>query len=191
MVPTFTPASVESYALGPTPVYEFLRRARRGFGPDCVAFGGFRIVGATTADWLLQHTLEGTRYDLSSLLRSSALTDTLPELAHGVNRDRMFNFDMVDPMALVASLASALVGHLPDDLSPARPAPAQARDLTTAFLDALVGERLWQATVLESRAAWSEWFACDVWDRTWVIVDTAGSLVWLLCLSSPPPPRRS
>ncbi|MCC7369593.1 MAG: hypothetical protein IT306_14285 [Chloroflexi bacterium] len=190
MRPTFTPASLEDCALAPTPVHDILRRMRWEFGDDRVAFGGFEINGgAATIDWLLQHTLEGTRYDLSPLLHSSALADALPALARGVNPDRMFNFELVEPLAVVPSLAAALAGLAPTNGGTSRVPAGTARDVATDLLDALLGDRLWRATVLASRAAWSDWFACDVWDHSWVLVDVAGRVVWLLCLSSPPPPR--
>ena len=98
--------------------------------------------------------------------------------------------DLRPALALAGSLAGPLVGRLPGDSNAARQFQ-QASDLASGFVDGLLGEGLWHptTTILESRAAWSEWFASDVWDQTWVVVDAERTLVWLLCLSSPRPPR--
>ena len=45
------------------------------FGQDHVVWAGFGVTGARTPDWLLEHTLEGSRFDVGPLLLSRALAD--------------------------------------------------------------------------------------------------------------------
>ena len=164
-----------------------LAAARIEFGPENVQFGGFAVFDGDTPDWLLKHTLEGTRFDLTPLLRSRTFAEAHPDLAERVDQCRMFSFEPIDPLMLAPSLAGALTaGGAGLKRLPHR----RAHSLACDFVDGLLGDGLAEATVLYSRTAWSNWFACDVWDRTWIVADPTSDHVWMLCLTDARLPRR-
>ena len=177
----------EPVAALPPGVAPLLAAARGVFGEAHVRCGGFAVFGEETPDWLLRHTLEGTRFDLGPLLLSKAFRRRMPQLAECVDPDRVANFEQISPLALAASIADALAGG---GASLQRTPVSEAHDLALGFVGGLVGAGLDQVIVLHSRAAWSSWFACDVWDRTWIVADGSTDLVWLLCLTDCSHPRR-
>jgi hypothetical protein len=158
------------------------------FGQDHVVWAGFGVTGARTPDWLLEHTLEGSRFDVGPLLLSRALADAVPALAVGVDPDRMACFEPLSPFGLCGELAQTLI-HGGADLARRLPADA-AYGAAREFVDAVLGPAIDRHLVLQSRAAWSAWFARDVWDRTWVIADPATDRVSLLCVTDVAPPFR-
>lgn len=161
--------------------------ARIEFGHENVCFGGFAIFDGETPEWMMNHTLEGTRYDLAPLLLSRVFAEAQPHLAERVDRCRIFGFEQLEPLALAPSLASVLAaGSAGLKRLPHR----RAHDIAFDFVMGLLGDALGQATVLHSRTAWSGWFACDVWDRTWVIADPATDHIWLLAMTDGRPPHR-
>jgi hypothetical protein len=162
--------------------------ARALFGVNRVAFVGFVTESAGPEPyWFLEHTLEGTRIDLGRLLRSRALEQVCPDLATRVNPDRMFSFSEVEPLALIPLLAGALAAGDPRGV---RLPMTEAHDLASNFVNSQIGSSLDGVVVLHSRACWSDWFACDAWDQTWVIARRDGSGVTLLCLTGGHPPGR-
>jgi hypothetical protein len=181
-LPTFEPSAAHPEWSGP-----LLAATRLLFGPEQVSFGGFAIFDGDTPDWLLSHTLEGTRFDLGPLLLSRTFADALPDLAERVDRCSMFAFEQLDAMALAPSLAGVLTAGGADMK---RLPHRRAHDLAFDFVNGLLGDAFGQATVLHSRTAWSGWFACDVWDRTWIIADPTTDHIWLLCLTDGKPPQR-
>src|SRR6476659_2943611 len=76
----------------------------RVFGQDHVAWAGFGVIGGRTLDWLLEHTLEGSRFDLGPLLLSRAFADVVPALAAGVDPDRMACFEPLSPFSLCGEI---------------------------------------------------------------------------------------
>lgn len=160
------------------------------FGADRVAWAGFTIAGGATPDWLLRHTLEGSRFDLGPLLLSDIFGEAVPLLADGVSPDRMASFESLSSYGLCGEIAEVLVAG-GADLAGRMPTGAAQR-VAHDGIDALIGQRCDEITVLRSRVAWSSWFACDVWDRTWVVADAGRGQVWLLCVTdvaplTPPP----
>jgi hypothetical protein len=181
-LPSFEPSAAEIEWSGP-----LLAAARLLFGPENVSFIGFAVFDGDTPDWLLRHTLEGTSWDLTPLLRSRSFANASPLLSIGVDPCRMFSFRQLEPLELAASLASVLTGG---GASQKRFPHRRAHDLAFDFVEGLLGGEFGQATVLHSRTAWSGWFACDVWDRTWIIADAASDHIWLLCVTDGQPPGR-
>ena len=151
------------------------------FGAQHVAWAGFSVVGSATPDWLFQHTLEGSRLDLGPLLLSEPFAESRPVLAAHVNPDRMACFELRSAFDLGGEIAKTLTSGGADLARRLRAAPSF--DLGHRFVNALVGRRAEQFVVLHSRAAWSAWFACDVWDQTWAIADAGTNRVWLLCVT--------
>lgn len=181
-MPSFVPTKASVEWSGP-----LLAAAQIEFGPENVEFGGFAIFDGDTPDWLLKHTLEGTRFDLTALLRSRTFAEAHPQLAERVDPCRMFAFEQLEPLMLAPSLAGALVsGGTVLKRLPHR----RAHSLACDFVDGLLGDGLVDATVLYSGTAWSGWFAGDVWDRTWIVADAASDHVWIVCLTDARPPRR-
>ena len=180
-MPTFEPSAAPPDWSG-----SLLAAARLLFGPDNVIFGSFAIFDGDTPDWLLNHTLEGTRYDLGPLLLSRTFTDALPLLAERVDPCRIFGFEQLEPLTLAPSLAGALAAG---GASLKRLPHRRAHDLAFDFVNGLLGDDLGHATVLHSRTAWTDWFACDVWDRTWVIADPATDHIWVISFTDGHRPR--
>jgi len=158
------------------------------FGEQHVAWAAFTVVGAQSPDWMLQHLMEGTRFDLSPLFLSDAFRAAVPALAHRIDPDRTGNFDQLNAYALSGSLAEALAAG--GERRSSRPAARDAHVLALDFVEELLGARFADAFVLYSRAAWSTWFSSDVWDRTWIVADCAAGHLWLLSVTDGPPPRR-
>lgn len=163
------------------PTEPLVDAARSVFGNVNVAFAGFVCEPAACKPyWFLEHTLEGTRLDLGQLLRSRGFTLARPTLARGVSADRMSGFSEIDPLSLVPSLAGALAAGGADGL---RLPITRAHELATSFVNGWIGERAGDVVTLHSRVCWSDWFACDVWDQTWIIAERDGSAVTLLCVT--------
>ncbi|MGE3268800.1 MAG: hypothetical protein AB7P40_08650, partial [Chloroflexota bacterium] len=160
----------------PDGVASLLAAARTIFGEAHVRYAGFTICPEVPPYWLLSHMLEGTRYDLGPLLESAAFRQHCPDLAAGLNPDRTSNFEMLSPFSLSASLADALLGG---GASLRRPSVQEAQSLARDFTGAVLCDHHEQLAVLTSAAAWSDWFACDVWDRTWILADQSCASVWL------------
>lgn len=154
---------------------------RDGFGEESVALAAFTVTGGRLPDCILSHTLEGSRFDLSPLLLSDALRQAAPALARLVDPDRLFCFELLSPLLLSAAVAEALVAGGPAPAS--RVKTSAAHQLVSAWVDALIGDRYDDIVILHSRTAWSSWFGCEVWDRTWIVADCAVGRVWLLCLT--------
>lgn len=154
------------------------------FGADRVGLAGFAIFG-DDAWWFLRHTVDGTRYDLGPLLASEALRAALPAVAGRVNPDRLSCFAPLSPLLLAGHIAQILTAGGPDHC---RVAVHAARGAAHDFVDAVLGDRHADMTVLHSRTGWSRWFHGDVWDRTWAVVDHPRNRVWLLCVTAPSPP---
>jgi hypothetical protein len=151
------------------------------FGESHVRVLRFAVRGADTPDWLIQHTLEGSRFDLGPLLLSSTFAQAAPQLAADVDPDRMACFEQLPSFGLDGELAGVLAaGGV--DIRLRLPAP-DAHAAASGFVDALIGARFDEVFVLHTRTAWSRWFACDVWDRTWVVADASTDQVWLLCVT--------
>src|SRR4051812_35326885 len=70
------------------------------FGEGHVHCLQFTVDGDRTSDWLLEHTLEGTRFDLGPLLLSGRFAEAAPDLATGVNPDRMACFEHLSAFEL-------------------------------------------------------------------------------------------
>ena len=162
-------------------IWQVWRALGSVFGADHVVWAGFSVAGAVTPDWLLRHTLEGTRFDLGPLLLSDALAEAAPALARRVDPDRMACFEPLSPFRLCGEVADVLMAG-GADLDGRLPAGAAHRAAHEG-IGALIGPRADEFVVLHSRAAWSSWFACDVWDRTWAVADARMSQVWLLCVT--------
>jgi hypothetical protein len=176
--------SLVTFALTTEPneaVATLLAALRSVFGEQHVAWAGFVVVDRRTPDWLFQHTLEGSRLDLGPLLLSEAFAQSRPALAADVNSDRMACFELLSAFDLGGEIAKALTSGGADLAH--RPRASESLELAHSFVDALVGRRAEEFVVLRSRAAWSAWFACDVWDRTWAIADAGTDQVWLLCVT--------
>jgi hypothetical protein len=154
---------------------------RSVFSDTHVAWAGFDVGGDAAHDWLIRHTLEGSRFDLGPLLLSLSLATALPAVAASVNPDRMACFEPLSPFSLCGDLAQALI-HGGADITRRLPADT-AYEVAHEFADALLGRRVGAQVVLRSRVAWSGWFASDVWDRTWVVADQITNRVWLLCVT--------
>ena len=144
-------------------------------------WAGFTVTGRVTPNWLLRHTLEGTRFDLGALLLSDRLAETLPALGGGANPDRMASFEPLSPFGLCGEIAGVLVAG-GADLTGRMPS-GTAHRVAHDGVGALIGQRADACMVLRSRVAWSSWFACDAWDRTWIIADSVKDQVWLLCVT--------
>jgi hypothetical protein len=153
----------------------------RAFGAESVTLVAFALAGGRLPDCLLQHTLEGSRFDLSPLLLADALKQAAPALARKVDPDRLYSFELQSPLLVSGAIAEALAAGGPT--ADARVESGVAHRLASDWIGALTNHRYGDIVVLHSRAAWSAWFGCEVWDRTWVIADCATSRVWLLCLT--------
>jgi hypothetical protein len=151
------------------------------FGTESVALAAFKLSGGRLPDCLLSHTLEGSRFDLSPLLLAEGLKHAAPALAQRVDPDRLFCFELLSPLLVSATVAEALAAGGPT--CGTHLDPSAAHQLARDWFSALTGDRLNDVVVLHSRTAWSAWFGCEVWDRTWIIADCASSRVWLLCLT--------
>jgi len=151
------------------------------FGAESVALAAFELAGGRLPDCLLRHTLEGSRFDLSPLLLADALRHAAPALARRVDPDHMFGFALQSPLLLSATVAEALAAGGPN--CEARLDAGTAHRVAHAWVSTLTGDRFDDVVVLHSRTAWSAWFGCEVWDRTWIIADCAASRIWLLCLT--------
>jgi hypothetical protein len=167
---------------------ELLQLARQAFGTDCVSWAGLRLSETAPPDWLLEHTLEGTRIDVGPMVRSDALRVQAPQLVERIDRDRLVNFEYVHPLALAGTLAEVIAAG---GSCGRRPPTRLARDVARACADGLIEDHLGSVVILHSRVAWSGWFASDVWDRSWIVVESATRHVWLLCLTGGRPLRRS
>jgi hypothetical protein len=59
----------------------------------------------------------------------------------------------------------------------------EAKQLGSAFVDAVVGARHEQFHVYLSHRAWSPWFFDLAWDSTYLLVDDADKAITLLCIT--------
>lgn len=122
-----------------------------------------------------------------ALLDSAAVRETLPELegtqplpGDPTRRDLGFK-ESWGTLTLDGELAALLVHG--GAYKSFQGTPTQAKQLGTAFVDALVGERHAEFKVYRSFDAWSPWFHNVAWDSTWLLIDQGRNEVILLCVT--------
>ncbi|MCF4121739.1 hypothetical protein L1785_12170 [Antribacter sp. KLBMP9083] len=184
MVESWTAIRWEHSPIDAPGLEAYLDAARAAFRGRCLA-GRWRAVEYPDATAWFTTRNRHDEYGLHSQLLDSAVVRTdLAELEIPAALDRIpagLKEEWAGALTLDGTLAALIVQGGPYDRF--RGTAAQAKELASAAVHSLVGDRYEDFRVDYSGTAWTPWFWDETWDHTYVITDNGRAEVTVLCLT--------
>lgn len=171
---------IEHCATAGPPVDLLLSALRKTHVNGGAEFAMFRITDDPTFHWFMSRNRWDEIQFPEHLLRSRAVTKTLPNVCKEPIVDS-FGFEWGSAFTLAGELAQTLtqggayVKH--------EGGAGEAFTIADDFRKWLFGDRFDEILVLNSSKPWSGWFYDIAWDGTWLVVDKRQNKVSVLALT--------
>jgi hypothetical protein len=174
-VPTIVPVHPGDGSIEP-----LLQALRVSYLNGGVLLGCFSLGEEGKVQWFMDRT-PGRLYTLDPLLLSPAFRTAMPDLMLGDSYRYDPKFVGYRSIVVECELADLVnrggaYGHFGGT-------PREAKRLSQAFCDTVIGERFDEFFVFKSNEPWSRWFKGQAWDETWVLADLGEGRAWSLCVT--------
>lgn len=167
--------------VGVDPVVSALRQTHRNGG---ALVARFRVVDDDEViGWFASRNRFSEFGFFAHFLGSAAVRTELPDLrvSDPLDRGLTFTESWSGTLSLDGELAAILVHG--GAYGKFTGTSVEAKQLGSAFVDAVVGARHEQFHVYLSHRAWNPWFHDVAWDSTYLLIDDADKAITLLCVT--------